>query len=66
MNPVAAEKVAGLETDLKEVLNAWYSAAFTLESIFQSNPRREMVNLVLIQLEIKCGVVKLTKKTNMY
>ncbi|XP_009766238.1 uncharacterized protein [Nicotiana sylvestris] len=26
MNPVTAEKAAGLETDLTEVLNAWYSA----------------------------------------
>lgn len=26
MNPVAAEKTGGLETDLSEVLNAWYSA----------------------------------------
>lgn len=28
MNPVAAEKTGGLETDLTEVLNAWYSAGF--------------------------------------
>lgn len=26
MNPVTAEKAAGLEADLTEVLNAWYSA----------------------------------------
>ncbi|XP_059275621.1 uncharacterized protein LOC132030137 [Lycium ferocissimum] len=29
MNPVAAEKTEGLETDLTEVLNAWYSAGFS-------------------------------------
>ncbi|PHT50523.1 hypothetical protein CQW23_10270 [Capsicum baccatum] len=41
MNPVAAEKAAGLETDLKEVLNAWYSAGFYTGKTLQITPLDE-------------------------